>query len=168
MTKLLIHQAIEQLSSASKTVELLRTEMNRLAEQLVMAMGGAGKSLGPQLMAEIGDVTRFAHKGSLAAYAGVDPGANQSGIHEAKSTASFKNGSPKLRKALFLVMSDLLQTMPAERPGISISGQETRRGQALLCLHDRWRQQVPPRLLRQGEGVFGASGTDRVATSSCI
>lgn len=52
MTKLLIHQAIDQLNSASKTVELLRIEMNRLAQQLpeypvVMAMGGVGKSLAP-------------------------------------------------------------------------------------------------------------------------
>lgn len=121
MTKLLIHQAIEQLNAASKTVELLRTEMNRLAEQLpeypvVMAMGGVGKSLGPQLMAEIGDVTRFAHKGSLVAYAGVDPGANQSGTHETKSTASSKSGSSELRKTLFLVMCALLQTMPAGDP----------------------------------------------------
>ncbi|MFR4560475.1 MAG: transposase [Flavonifractor plautii] len=78
MTKMLVHQAIEQLNAASRAVESLRTEMHHLAQQLpeypvVMAMGGVGKSLGPQLMAEIGDVTRFAHKGSLAAYAGVDP-----------------------------------------------------------------------------------------------
>ena len=121
MTKMLVHQAIEQLNAVSKAVELLRTEMNRLAQQLpeypvVMAMGGVGKSLGPQLMAEIGDVTRFAHKGSLAAYAGVDPGANQSGTHEAKSTASSKSGSPELRKTLFMVMSSLLQTSLANDP----------------------------------------------------
>ena len=121
MTKLLIHQAIDQLNAASRTVELLRTEMNRLAQQLpeypvVMAMGGVGKSLGPQLMSEIGDVTRFAHKGSLAAYAGVDPGANQSGTHAAKSTASSKTGSPELRKTLFLVMSVLLQTSLVDDP----------------------------------------------------
>lgn len=121
MTKLLIHQAVDQLNATSKTVELLRTEMTRLAEQLpeysvVMAMGGVGKSLGPQLMAEIGDVTRFAHKGSLAAYAGVDPGANQSGTHEAKSVSTSKSGSPELRKTLFLVMSALLQTMPVDDP----------------------------------------------------
>ena len=121
MTKMLVHQAIEQLNAASKAVELLRTEMNHLAQQLpeypvVMAMGGVGKSLGPQLMAEIGDVTRFAHKGSLAAYAGVDPGANQSGTHEAKSTASSKSGSPELRKTLFMVMSVLLQNSLANDP----------------------------------------------------
>lgn len=121
MTKLLILQSIGQLNVASRTVELLRTEMNRLAQQLpeypvVMAMGGVGKSLGPQLMAEIGDVKRFAHKGSLAAYAGVDPGANQSGTYEAKSTASSKSGAPELRRTLFLVMSALLQTSLEEDP----------------------------------------------------
>lgn len=121
MTKLLIHQAIDQLNAVSKAVELLRTEMNCLSEQLpeypvVMAMGGVGKSLGPQLMAEIGDVTRFAHKGSLAAYAGVDPGANQSGMHEAKSIPSSKSGSPELRKTLFLVMSALIQTSLQDDP----------------------------------------------------
>lgn len=67
-------------------------------------------------MAEIGDVTCFAHKGSLAAYAGVDPGANQSGTHEAKSTASSKSGSPELRRTLFLVMSVLIQTSLVDDP----------------------------------------------------
>lgn len=123
ITKLLIRQAIEQLKSTSMTVELLRAEMNRLAEQLpeypvvmVMAISGVGKSLGPQLIAEIGDMTRFTNKSSLAAYAGVDPSVNQFGTHESKSTASSKTGSPELRKTLFLVMSALLQTTPAHDP----------------------------------------------------
>ena len=30
---------------------------------IVMAMKGVGPSLGPQLIAEIGDVSRFTHKG---------------------------------------------------------------------------------------------------------
>ena len=37
-----------------------------------MGMYGAGDSLGPQLMAEIGDVRRFERKQSLAAFAEVD------------------------------------------------------------------------------------------------
>ena len=115
MTKMLIHQAIEQLNATSKTVELLRTEMNRLAQQLpeypvVMAMGGVGKSLGPQLMAEIGDVTRFAHKGSLAAYAGVDPGANQSGTREANTTLQDKP------IAASHTMGAALSAMPTRQP----------------------------------------------------
>ena len=81
-----------------------------------MSMYGVGDSLGPQLMAEIGDVRRFAHKGSLTAFAGVDPAPNQSVTYEAKSTTSSKRGSPELRKTLFLVMTALLQKTPPDDP----------------------------------------------------
>ena len=121
LTKVMIQEAITQLNTVSRTVEVFRAEMKRLAQQLpeypvVMAMYGVGDSLGPQLMAEIGDVRRFAHKGSLTAFAGVDPGANQSGSHEAKSTAASKRGSPELRKTLFLLMTILLQKAPPDDP----------------------------------------------------
>ena len=70
LTKLIIKQAIDQLNSASSTVEELRTLMDHTAAKLpeypiVMAMKGVGPSLGPQLIAEIGDVSRFTHKGAL-------------------------------------------------------------------------------------------------------
>ena len=70
--------------SVSKTVEELRALMNETAAKLpeypvVMGMKGVGPSLGPQLIAEIGDVTRFTHKGAITAFAGVDPGVKESG-----------------------------------------------------------------------------------------
>lgn len=79
ITKHIIRQAIDQLNSTSVTVETIRTLMNETASKLpeysiVMQFKGIGPSLGPQLMAEIGDVTRFTHKGALTAFAGVDPG----------------------------------------------------------------------------------------------
>ena len=121
MTKLLVRQAISALNAVSATLERLKAEMLQLASQLpefpvVMAMRGVGDSLGPQLMAEIGDVTRFAHRGSITSFAGVDPGADQSGTHEAKSVRTSKSGPPELRKALFLVMDCLLKTMPQDDP----------------------------------------------------
>ena len=121
LSKVMVQEAMTQLNTVSKTVEVLRAEMNRLAQQLpeydlVMGLYGTGKSLGPQLMAEIGDVRRFAHKGSLTAFAGVDPGANQSGTYEAKSTRSSKRGSPELRKTLFVLMTVLLQNAPPDDP----------------------------------------------------
>ena len=67
-------------------------------------------------MAEIGDVTRFARRSSITSFAGVDPGADQSGGHEAKSVPTSKSGPPELRKALFLVMDCLLKTMPQDDP----------------------------------------------------
>ena len=121
MTKLLVKQAIDALNAVSKTLEHLKAEALDLASQLpefhvVMAMHGVGDSLGPQLMAEIGDVTCFAHRSAITSFAGVDPGANQSGTHESKSVRTSKSGSPELRKALFLVMDCLIQTKPQDDP----------------------------------------------------
>lgn len=120
-TRLLVHEAVAQLNSVSRTIEVLRSEMLCLAKQLpeypvVMGIYGVGDSIGPQLMAEIGDVRRFSHKGSLTAFAGVDPMPNQSGSHEAKSTSSSKRGSPDLRKTLFVLMTILLRMAPTEDP----------------------------------------------------
>lgn len=120
-TKLMVQQAAEQLLSISRMVETLRTEMNRLASQLpeyqvVMGMFGVGESIGPQLMAEIGDIRRFAGKQSLVAFAGIDPMPNQSGTKNVRSNKSSKRGSPYLRKTLFTLMQMLLQLAPADDP----------------------------------------------------
>ncbi len=121
LTKTMVKQAVDSLNAVSKSVEQLKAQMLQLASQLpeypvVMAMHGVGDSLGPQLMAEIGDVTRFAHRAAITAFAGVDPGADQSGDHESKSNRASKSGPPELRKALFLVMDCLLKTMPQDDP----------------------------------------------------
>ena len=64
VTKVLVQEAANQLSSTSRSAETYRAEMECLASMLpeypvVMEMYGVGKSFGPQLMAEIGDVRRF-------------------------------------------------------------------------------------------------------------
>ena len=121
VTKLIIKQAVDQLNSASETVENLRTLMNETASKLpeypvVMEMKGVGPSLGPQLISEIGDVTRFHSKGALTAFAGVDPGVNESGTYAQKSVPTSKRGSADLRKTLFQVMDVLIKTMPQDDP----------------------------------------------------
>ncbi len=120
-TKHIIKQAAEQLYAASQTVEELRSLMNQTAARLpeypiVMAMKGVGPSLGPQLMAEIGDVTRFTHRNAITAFAGVDPGVNESGDYAQKSVHASKHGSPVLRKTLFQVMNILIKTKPQNDP----------------------------------------------------
>ncbi len=120
-TKMLIHQAVEMLNLTSKTVESLRSEMDQTAAALpeypvVMAMNGVGPTLGPQLIAEIGDVTRFEKRGSLTAFAGVDPGKNDSGKYSQKSVATSKKGSPRLRKTLFQIMDGLIKRSPIDDP----------------------------------------------------
>ncbi len=120
-SKILVKEAVNQLNAVSRTVEAFRAEMNRLASLLpeyetVMNMTGVGKSLGPQIMAEIGDLTRFQSQKSLTAFAGVDPGKNDSGDKVSNHDRIGKRGSPNLRKALFLVMSVLIQTKPEDDP----------------------------------------------------
>ena len=121
VTKVLIQAAANQLTSISRSVETYRTEMERLASMLpeypvVMQMYGVGKSFGPQLMAEIGDVRRFERKQALVAFAGIDPMPNQSGEKNIRSNKSSKRGSPYLRKTLFNIMSIYLKCAPQEEP----------------------------------------------------
>ncbi len=118
-TKMFIRQAVAMLNTASQTVESLRLKMDGTASALpeypvVMAMNGVGPTLGPQLMAEIGDVTRFTHRGALTAFAGVDPGKDDSGQRVRKSVPTTKKGPPYLRKTLFQIMDGLIKRSPAD------------------------------------------------------
>ena len=117
-TKLLIQQAVAQLQASSKALAAIKQQMQDLASTLpeypvVMGMYGVGPSLGPQLMAEIGDVRRFHSKSALVAFAGLDAPPYQSGNIDIRSRSISKRGSAKLRRTLFLVMSVILQNSPA-------------------------------------------------------
>lgn len=121
VARTLIKEAVAQLNAVSRTVETYRSEMSRLASQLpeyetVMGLYGAGESTGPQLMAEIGDIRRFACQKSLVSFAGADPVKNESGDSRPKSAKASKRGSPYLRKTLFVIMSVILQNKPADNP----------------------------------------------------
>lgn len=121
VTKTLVQEATNQLTAISRSVETYRTEMNKLASQLpeypvVMQMYGVGESLGPQLMAEIGDVRRFQRKQSLVAFAGIDPAPNESGDYRSRRNKTTKRGSPYLRKTLFNIMTIHLQRAPLDEP----------------------------------------------------
>ena len=120
-TKLLVKQAIVQLQATSSSLAALKQEMNVLAERLpeypvVMGMFGVGPALGPQLIAEIGDVRRFHSKKALVAFAGIDAPPYQSGQVDVCSRSISKRGSSALRRTLFLVMSVYLQQSPEQEP----------------------------------------------------
>ena len=90
-----VQQAINRLNTTSKTVEALRMKMDEVAStlpeyQVVIGMYGVGNTLGPQLMAEIEDVTRFEKRTSLTAFDGVDPQINESGDTKIKSMRTTK------------------------------------------------------------------------------
>ncbi len=116
-TALLISSAISQLNCIAETLATLANEMNRLASSLpeynvVMSMFGVGSVLGSQLIAEIGDVSRFHNKRALVAFAGLDAPPFQSGNFNAQSRSISKRGSASLRKTLFQIMSVILQQAP--------------------------------------------------------
>ena len=119
--KLLVEQAVSQLKATSSALAALKKEMQTLAAQLpeypvVMEMFGVGPTLGPQLMAEIGDVRRFYSKKALVAYAGIDAPPNDSGDVTGRHKSMSKIGASSLRRTLFLVMSVYLQNSPPDEP----------------------------------------------------
>ena len=120
-TKLLVEQAAAQLRATSAALAALKHEMQALASMLpeypvVMDMFGVGPTLGPQLIAEIGDVRRFYSKKALVAYAGLDAPPNDSGDVTGRHKSMSKIGASSLRRTLFLVMSVYLQTAPLDEP----------------------------------------------------
>ncbi len=120
-TEFMMQQAVLQLKTVSKTLAALHQQMQTLAEELpeypvVMQMFGVGPVLGPQLMAEIGDVRRFHSKKALVAFAGIDAPPCQSGTMDVRSRSISKRGSSSLRRTIFLVMSVILQQKPLGEP----------------------------------------------------
>lgn len=114
---LLVSKAISQLNHINETLSSLASEMNKIATTLpeydtVMSMFGVGSVLGSQLIAEIGDVSRFSNKKALVGFAGLDASPFQSGNFNPQSRPISKRGSPSLRKTLFQVMSVVLQRAP--------------------------------------------------------
>ena len=120
-TKLLVEQAVSQLKATSAAIAVLKREMQSLASRLpeypvVMSMFGVGPSLGPQLIAEIGDVRRFYSKKALVAFAGIDAPPNDSSDVIGRHKSISKVDSSSLRRTLFLVMSVYLQNSPQNEP----------------------------------------------------
>ena len=130
----------------------MRAEMTRLDKQLpeydtVVAMYGVREITAAQLIAEIGDVRRFPHRSSIVGFAGVNPAVDESGKHVSKSNPTTKRGSPH---SLYMP-----EKSSHRRTGVPVPEQEACRRQALLCLHDRYAEQVPANLLRPCERMPG-------------
>jgi len=119
-TKALITCSIAQVNAIAESLAAIAREMKRLAALLpeypvVLAFRGVGEILGPQLIAEIGDVRRFPKKSSLVCFAGLEPTDNQSGKFRGEEAIS-KQGPSHLRKTLFQVMDCLLKHSPVDDP----------------------------------------------------
>lgn len=137
-SQLLITRAISQLSAIAESRSAVLGEMRRLALLLpeydtVIAIGGVGEVFAPQLIAEIGDVCRFARKESLVAFAGLDAPPHQSGMFESHNCHISKKGSPHLRRVLFQVCDSLLKHSPTDDPVYQFLDRKRAEGKHYYC-----------------------------------
>ncbi len=158
VTKTLVQAAADQLTAISRSVETYRSEMNKLASQLpeysvVMEMYGVGESLGPQLMAEIGDVTAALSGSSRLLLCGI-------ARHRAILATIGSRSKQELQTRLSLSEQTLLNIMNvhlqrAQRmSGVPVPGQESAPRVSRTCLHAASGEQFSAPLLRQGVGLF--------------
>ena len=139
-TKLLITSAVSALIQTMKVRASVKAEVVRLAKVLpeyetVRAMYGVGDITAAQLIAELGDVRQFANRGSIVAFAGIDPEVNQSGTQNRESNPASKRGSPHLRKTLFQVVSTHLKRSPVNEPVYQFLDKKRREGKPFyVCM----------------------------------
>ena len=79
----------------------IREIMNEI-DSPIATIPGIGLVLGAMILAELGDVTRFATPEKVLAFAGLDPSIYQSGKYTPASGTMVKRGSPQLRWALLM------------------------------------------------------------------
>jgi len=95
---------LQQLTLLDAQRQQLEAEITTLMDRLpqhITSIPGVGPVTGAIILAEIGDVQRFAAPEKLVAYAGIDPTVFQSGQFSASQTRMSKRGSPYLRHALW-------------------------------------------------------------------
>ncbi len=95
---------LQQLTLLEAQRQELETEITALMDQLqqyITTIPGIGPVTGAVILAEIGDVRRFATPEKLVAYAGIDPTVYQSGQFTATQSRMSKRGSPYLRHTLW-------------------------------------------------------------------
>lgn len=84
-------------------------------EPLILTVPGISTTTGAQIVAEIGDVSRFRNAAAIVSYAGINSSVNQSGKFELEGGSITKNGSPYLRRALYLAAQGAYRNDPGLR-----------------------------------------------------
>ena len=102
-TKLIVQDAVKILREVDASLYDILTRMNEIAKCMpeyatVMEMKGVGVSIGPRLIAEIGDPRRFHNAKALIAFAGIDAPPYQSGKFMGTERHMSKRGSRVMRK----------------------------------------------------------------------
>ena len=93
---------MEFLDETISKVEGRVADLLMAIEPLIVTVPGVSTATGAQIVAEIGDVRRFRNASAIVKYAGLDSGVSQSGQFEAKGEPITKQGSPYLRRSIWL------------------------------------------------------------------
>ncbi|WP_317392782.1 transposase, partial [Slackia piriformis] len=99
--KLLIDQ-IDFMEGQIDEVEARVRDGIEAVEPLILTIPGIGHVLGAQIVSEIGDIRRFHSAPAVVKYAGINPSVSQSGKFSSEDNRITKQGSPCLRRALYL------------------------------------------------------------------
>lgn len=99
--KLLVEQ-IDFIEGQVRDVERKIKEGVEAIEPLILTIPGIGHVLGAQIVSEIGDIRRFRNASAIVSYAGINPSISQSGKFSSSENHITKQGSPYLRRALYL------------------------------------------------------------------
>lgn len=99
--KLLIDQIDFIEGQVSEVEARIRAGIEEV-EPLILTIPGIGYTLGAQIVSEIGDVRRFRNAAAIVKYAGINPSISQSGKFSSEENHITKQGSPYLRRALYL------------------------------------------------------------------
>ncbi len=134
----IVKQTAKFMSDALENSHKIRTEMERIASQLpeyntVISMYGVGKTIGPQLIAEIGDIRRFRSRKAITAYFGYDTEPDDSGQKVSKSRPMTKKGSPLLRRTLFNIMTVFITNQPPNEPVYRFLDKKRSEGKHYFC-----------------------------------
>ena len=88
--------------SLVKEIEILEKEINKLIEEVhphYISVPGIGPLSAAVIYSEYGDISNFSNPGQMLAFAGIEPGINESGT-ESHSGRMVKRGSSQLRYTL--------------------------------------------------------------------
>ena len=110
-----IKTMVSQIEFLNATIAKVEREVEGLLERIepnITTIPGVSTTTGAQIVAEVGDVKRFKNAASIVKYAGLNSGVDESGKFSAEGVPITKQGSPYLRRSLWLAANRARQYDP--------------------------------------------------------
>jgi transposase len=98
-----LQQTIRLIQSVQTEIDTLDKQIKVVVDELatpIITIPGIGYTIAAIILAEIGDINKFATPAKLLAFAGMEPSTYQSGKYSASKTPMVKRGSTYLRWAV--------------------------------------------------------------------